>query len=170
VTARWTVLACGDPARGDDALGLVAVELLGREDRHDARVRCVGQLLPDDLVAALAAGPCVVVDAVRGIGAGDLVEMPLRDLVSGDGPIPASSHALPLPMVVGLAEALGADIDNATFIGIGGGSFALGEGVGFAAWRGARACAAAIERHLHAADETFDADRIDVPLEVPSCA
>jgi hydrogenase maturation protease len=160
VTGRWTVLACGDPARGDDALGLVAVEMLDGEDRHDARIRCVGQLLPDDLVAALAGGPCLVVDAVRGIGAGDLIEIPLRDLISGDGPVPASSHALPLPMVIGLAEALGADIDNATFIGIGGGSFGLGEGVGFAAWRGARACAAAIERRIR---ETQEAP-------VPSCA
>ena len=162
MSARWTVLACGDPARGDDALGLVAVGLLAQVDRREARIRCVGQLLPDELVAALAGGPCIVVDAVRGIGAGDLVEMPLRDLIAGNGPIPASSHALPLPMVVGMAEALGADIDQALFIGIGGGSFGLGEGVGFAAWRGARACAAAIEHHLHDAE-----DRL--PTEVPVC-
>jgi hydrogenase maturation protease len=146
MTSRWTILACGDASRGDDGVAFVAVGRLGRDGAHGARVRRVGQLLPDDLVTALAEGPCVVVDAVHGIRPGDVVQMPLRRVAATGGPLPASSHALPIEIVIGLAEALGAVIDDGTFIGIGGEAFTLGPGLSPAAAYGATAGAAAIER------------------------
>jgi hydrogenase maturation protease len=148
MNARWTILVCGDPARGDDGAGLAAVDRLEPGRRVGVRVRRVSMLEPDDLVSALAAGPCIVVDAVRGVEPGQVVEIPLRRLAAVDGPVPASSHALPLETVIGLAEALGADIDDGTFIGIGGRWFGLGRGLTPAASRGLDACAGAIERTI----------------------
>jgi hydrogenase maturation protease len=130
VSGRWTVLVCGDASRGDDGAAIAAAARLEHGGFRTTRVRRVGQLEPDDLVSALAAGGrCLVVDAVRGVEPGRIVEVPLRRLTTSDGPQPASSHALPLEIVIGLAEALGADIDRAVFIGIGGRSFELGAGL-----------------------------------------
>ena len=121
-----TVFVCGDRHRGDDAAALLAADLLGQVLPEDVVLRRVGQLGPDDLVAASAAGRCLVIDAVRGIQPGTVVSMPLSELETG-GPSSASSHALPLPTVIALADALGADMTDATFIGIGGEEFELGE-------------------------------------------
>jgi hydrogenase maturation protease len=150
VSGRWTLLVCGDPARGDDGAALAAVDCLEPARRIGVRVRRVGQLEPDDLVAALATGHCIVVDAVRGVAPGNVVEVPLRRLAAADGPVPASTHALPLQVVIGIAEALGADIDEGTFIGIGGSTFELGSGISTRARRGLDACAGAIDRRIHA--------------------
>jgi len=123
-----TVLVCGDRHRRDDAAALCAADLLGQVIPDDVVVRRVGQLGADDLVAASSAGRCVVIDAVRGIAPGTVVSMPLVDLETR-GPASASSHALPLPTVIALADALGADMDGGTFVGIGGEAFDLGEGL-----------------------------------------
>jgi len=123
-----TVLVCGDRHRRDDAAALYAADLLGQVIPDDVVVRRVGQLGADDLVAASSAGRCVVIDAVRGIAPGTVVSMPLVDLEIR-GPASASSHALPLPTVIALADALGADMDGGTFVGIGGEAFDLGEGL-----------------------------------------
>jgi Ni,Fe-hydrogenase maturation factor len=106
-----TVFVCGDRHRRDDAAALRAADLLGRVITEDVVVRRVGQLGPDDLVAASSAGRCLVVDLESG------------------GPASASSHALPLPTVIALADALGADMEGGTFVGIGGEEFELGEGL-----------------------------------------
>ena len=123
-----TVFVCGDRHRRDDAAALRAADLLGQVLPADVVLRRVGQLGPDDLVAASATGRCLVIDAVRGIPPGTVVTMPLADLETG-GPSSASSHALPLPTVIGLADVLGADMTGATFVGIGGEEFELGEGL-----------------------------------------
>jgi hydrogenase maturation protease len=150
VSGVRTILVCGDPARGDDGAALAAVARLGLIRRPAVRVRVVGQLEPDDLVAALVEGPCVVVDAVRGVEPGRIVEMPLRDLADPGGPQPASSHALPIGTVIGLAEALGADVGRGAFVGIGGGRFELGGGLSAAVENGLDRAAATIERRIHA--------------------
>jgi hydrogenase maturation protease len=125
MTGRWTVLVCGDRSRGDDGAALVAMDRLAPALPPSVDVRRVGQLDPVDLVDALAAGRCVVLDAVRGVPPGQVVGAPLAELGHG-GPSSASTHALPLPTVVGLADALGADLDAACFLGIGGDRFELG--------------------------------------------
>lgn len=146
---RWTVLACGDPNRGDDGAALAAVDRLTRTGAADARIRRVGMLEVDHVIDALAAGHCVVVDAVRGVEPGTVVELPLARLAGGSsGLIPASSHALPLAETIRLAELLGADLERGMFVGIGGRSFELGAELSEAAAWGATAAAVAMERIL----------------------
>jgi hydrogenase maturation protease len=125
---RATVLVCGDRHRQDDAAALVAADRLSETLPADVVVKRVGQLGADDLVTATSAGRCLVIDAVCGIGPGALVSMPLSELAVG-GPASASSHALPIPTAIALAEALGADMARGTFVGIGGAMFGLGEGL-----------------------------------------
>jgi hydrogenase maturation protease len=148
VTGRCTVLVLGDSARGDDGAAAAAVARLAPIGRASVRVRHVGQLGPDDLVEALVEGRCVVVDAVRGIDPGSVVELPLRRLAAAGGPQPASSHALPVETVIGLAEALGADLDRGAFVGIGGSLFDLGAGLSPAVEHGLTEAAAAIGRTI----------------------
>jgi Ni,Fe-hydrogenase maturation factor len=101
-------------------VAIAALERLPAELAGRVVVRRVGMLEPDDLVAATRGGSCVVLDAVHGVEPGSLVELPVAALAALDAPAPASSHALPLDVVIGLAEALGADLDAATFLGMGG--------------------------------------------------
>jgi hydrogenase maturation protease len=126
MTGRWTVLVCGDRSRGDDGAAHAAIDRLVARLPRAVEVRRVGQLDPADLVAALRHGSCLVVDAVRGVGPGAIVGMPLAQ-VGSSGPSSASSHALPIGTVVALAEALGGDIARGRFLGIGGERFELGE-------------------------------------------
>ena len=144
---QTTVFVCGDRHRRDDAAALCAADLLGQVIPDDVVVRRVGQLGADDLVAASSAGRCVVIDAVRGIAPGTVVSMPLVDLETR-GPASASSHALPLPTVIALADALGADIESGTFVGIGGEEFDLGEGLSPRVEQALDAFVAAITRTL----------------------
>jgi hydrogenase maturation protease len=144
----WTVLACGDANRGDDGAALVAIEHMPRRLPPGVKVRHCSQLEPDELVAALLGGPCIVIDTVHGVPPGALVELPLRDLLSGDGPTPASSHALPMPIIVGLAAALGAPLDRGCFIGIGGATFGLGDSLSPAVAAGIDIWVRTILRHL----------------------
>jgi hydrogenase maturation protease len=148
MSARCTVLVCGDASRGDDGAGIAAIGRLPVNRRRRAHVRSVGQLEPDDLVEALRTGDCIVVDAVRGIEPGLVIEVPLRRLAETDGPQPASSHALPLEIVIGLAEALGAEIDHAAFVGIGGRDFELGTGLSAPVEAALDRAAGAIDRRI----------------------
>jgi hydrogenase maturation protease len=129
MSTTWTILACGDASRGDDGAAIAALERLPAELSARLVIRRVGMLEPDDLVSATSGGSCMVLDAVHGIEPGTVVELPVAALAALDAPAPASSHALPLEVVIGLAEALGADLDAATFLGIGGADFALGRGL-----------------------------------------
>lgn len=149
MSGRWTILVCGDASRGDDGAAIAAVARMSRGDPPGTRVRRVGQLEPDDLVRAVSGGGrCIVVDAVRGIDPGRIIEVPLQALAAHDGPQPASSHALPLEIVIGLAEALGAEMDHAVFVGIGGRCFELGTGLSPIVERALDAAAAAIDRRI----------------------
>jgi hydrogenase maturation protease len=121
-----TILVCGDPSRGDDGAALAGVARLPAAVALRVTVRNVGRLEPDELVAATARGACLVLDAVRGVEPGSVVELPLADLLADEAPTPATSHAVPFGLVIGLAEALGADLGEATFLGIGGEDFTLG--------------------------------------------
>jgi hydrogenase maturation protease len=133
---RWTVLVCGDRSRGDDGAALDAAAALPIELGPGVEVRAVGQLDAGDLTTALTAGRCLVLDAVRGARPGEVVNMPLARVGELTGPIPASSHAMPLATIVAIAEALGADVDRGTFVGIGGTSFELGRPLSRAVRRG----------------------------------
>ena len=136
MTSSCTVLVLGDAMRGDDGAALLAARQLEVAAIPDCRIRRVGQLGPDDLVAALAEGPCLVLDAVRGIAPGEVVELPLARVADAAGPQPASSHALPPGVIVRLAAVLGAPLEAGTFLGIGGERFELGDGISPAVRRG----------------------------------
>ena len=142
---RIRVLACGESARGDDAAGFLAADLLrawfdGVEPppsamadtvealRRSTEVEKVGQLEPDELLALDPDDPLVVIDAVSGPEPGTLVRRPLADLASG-GPAPRSSHMLPLRDVLGLVQTLRGSLPRGTFVGLGGSSFGLGDPV-----------------------------------------
>jgi hydrogenase maturation protease len=150
VNDGWTVLVCGDRLRGDDGAAIAAVERLPRRLRAEILIRLCSQLGPDQLVAALLSGPCLVLDTVHGVAPGTLLELPLARLLAGDGPTPASSHALPMPMVVGLAAALGAPLEDGAFLGIGGTALDSGERLSPAVEAGLATYVAAIVAHLRA--------------------
>jgi len=145
--ARWTVLVLGDAMRGDDGAALLAADPLDATAAPHT-IRRVGMLGPEDLVTALADGPCLVLDAVRGITPGDVVELPLDRVADAGGPQPASSHALPAGTIVRLAEALGARLEAGTFLGIGGERFELGDPISPAVRRGLAGYKRAIARRL----------------------
>lgn len=148
MTEAWTVLACGDASRGDDGAALAALERLPHRLPASIQLRACGLLEPGELVAALLSGPCLLLDSVHGVEPGSVVELPLARLLSGDDPIPASSHALPMPIIIGLAEALGAPLGRGSFLGIGGASFGLGQPLSPAVEAGLDAYARAIADHL----------------------
>ena len=123
----WTVLVCGDRGGGDDGAALAAVERLPRRLRSVIRIRSCGQLGPDELVSALLSGPCLILDTVHGAVPGTLIEMPLVKLLSGGGPSRSSGYTSPMPIVVGLAESLGAPLEAGAFLGIAGACYSRGE-------------------------------------------
>ena len=150
MASGWTVLVCGDRLHGDDGAALAAVERLPRRLRAEIRIRPCDGLGNDELLAALLSGPCLVLDTVHGITPGTVVEVPLDRLLSGEVPAPASSHALPMPIVVGLASALGAHLGDGAFLGIGGTGLDVGERLSPVVDAGLDAYVATIVGHLRA--------------------
>jgi len=122
---RVTLLVCGEPMRGDDALALEAVRALDAPARAGADVREVGQLSPDELLDAPE--PVIVVDAVSGPEPGELVDLPLAALAETNGPAPraSSSHALPLATAVALSVRLRGAPPEGRFLGLAGASYGL---------------------------------------------
>ena len=134
MTSRVPVFVCGERARGDDAAGFAAVDLLPPGLRERAEVVPVGQLDILFLMDLPADAPCVVVDAIAGLQAGEVWVRPLAALVdraralqaSGRAPEPRSSHELPLEQVLALAATLRDAPPAGTFVGIGGTCFDVG--------------------------------------------
>jgi hydrogenase maturation protease len=124
---RVTVLVCGEPLRGDDAVADALVRALPPSTLRLGEVCHVGGLMPDDLMAA--GSPVIVVDAVHGLPAGTVVDLPLSALpeLAAVGVTPASSHALPLPTVLGIVERLAGTLPEGRFIGVAGDDFRLGD-------------------------------------------
>ncbi len=129
------ILVCGEIARGDDAVGLVAIDLLAPRTLALARVTPVGQLDVLSLLDLPADQPCVVVDAIHGQEPGEIWTCPLEALVdraraldgAGRRPEPRSSHELPVEAVLALAATLRAAPLAGVFVGVGGAVFELGE-------------------------------------------
>jgi len=159
VTGRVPVFVCGEPARGDDAAGFAAVELLPAEVRARAEIREVGRLDVLFLLDLPTEEACVVVDAVAGIEPGEVWVRPLPALVgraraladAGRAPEPRSSHELPLEQVLALAATLRDAPPAGMFVGIGGSCWDVGTPLTEAVVAGlpefAAAIAAAIEAH-----------------------
>lgn len=123
---RVTLLACGEPMKGDDAVAARIVGLLPATTRSLADVCHVDALMPDDLMGAT--GPMILVDAVHGLPAGSVIDVPidaLGELVEA-GVAPGSTHALPLPMILGLVEQMAGRLPEGRFIGVAGAGYGLG--------------------------------------------
>ncbi len=123
---RVTLLVCGEPMRGDDAVAEQIVGSLPATTRSLTEVCHVGALMPDDLIGAGA--PVILVDAVHGLPAGSVIDLPidsLAELVEG-GVAPGSTHALPLPMVLGIVEQLAGSLPEGRFIGVAGAAYGIG--------------------------------------------
>jgi hydrogenase maturation protease len=131
---RVPIFVCGEPARGDDAAGFAAVDLLVPDLRERVEVVPVGQLDILFLMDLPAGAPCVVVDAVAGLTPGEVWVRPLAALVdrsralhaSGRAPEVRSSHELPLEQVLDLAATLRDAPPAGVFVGIGGACFDVG--------------------------------------------
>lgn len=132
---RVPVFLCGEPARGDDAAAFLAADLLPPEAAARARIERAGQLDALLLMDLPTDAPCVVVDAVAGVGAGVLWVRPLGDLVAlgreraadGGRTEPRSSHELPVEQVLALAAVLRSAPPRGWFVGIGGLRFGHGD-------------------------------------------
>jgi len=145
------LFVCGEPRRGDDAAAFAAVECLSSSALQGVEVRRVGQLSPEDLVALGPNDACLIVDAVAGVPPGSVVRRDLASLLTpGDGPAPRSTHALPIPDVLGLAAELRGDLPRGAFLGIGGEAFGIGAGLSSSVDRALPAFVAAIEAELAA--------------------
>ena len=135
MSSRVSIFVCGERARGDDAAGFAAVDLLPPDLRERADVVPVGQLDILFLMDLPASTPCVVVDAVAGLAARRGLGPPARDAggslpapcrSAGRAPEPRSSHELPLEQVLALAATLRDAPPAGTFVGIGGTCFDVG--------------------------------------------
>ncbi len=134
MTSRVPIFVCGERARGDDAAGFAAVDLMPPELHERSEVVPVGQLDILFLMDLPADAPCVVVDAVAGLRPGEVWVRPLATLVdraralqaAGRAPEPRSSHELPLEQVLALAATLRDAPPAGTFVGIGGSCFDVG--------------------------------------------
>ncbi len=151
---RVRLLVCGNGERGDDGAALAAVAgLLGDLPADLLAVlevrRCEGLQLEDllDLPDGMA---CVIVDAALGLAPGTIATIPLEDLPDRDaafGPVPRSSHVLPIGQLVAIAAVMRGPVDG-TFVAIGGRSFGFGRGLGRSVRAGLPAYRAAIEAAL----------------------
>ena len=110
IRARVPVFVCGEPDRGDDAVGFAAAgELLAMAGPLAARAEVieVGRLDAAHLLDVPEGTGCVVVDAVAGLAPGELWVRPLATLAERPPPrarnAPRSSHVLPIEGAVALA-------------------------------------------------------------------
>lgn len=124
------VLVCGSADRGDDGAALSAIAhvlpLLDRDVSLRMEVRRCPQLDAADLIDVRADEACLVLDTVVGVEAGQVVELPLDELVHATAVAPRSSHALPIHQVAGIAEAVRGGLPAGLFVGIGGKWFGFG--------------------------------------------
>jgi hydrogenase maturation protease len=126
MSASVRILACGAIDRGDDGAALLAVRRLPATARRAACVEEIGQLSAEHLLGS-PGSRTVVVDCVRGVPAGSIVELPLGELPALEASLRVTStHALSAGGAVGLAAALGGIGSQDRFLGIGGESFVVG--------------------------------------------
>ena len=122
------VLVCGSPDRGDDGAGLAALARLVATLPSDVRVRTVGRLEVDDLLAVPIQAGVVIVDTATGVDPGRIVRLPLRGLVGREtGLRLRSSNALAVPEVIGLAEMIHRRPLVGAVVAVGGLEFGLGD-------------------------------------------
>ena len=121
------VLVCGSPDRGDDGVAVAAAAMIRDQLPDGVRMRTVGQLDIDDLLAVPAAVGVVIVDAASGLRPGQIVDLPLTGLIGRPERLrPRSSHAVGLPEVVALAELIQGRPVHGRIVAVGAVEFGLG--------------------------------------------
>jgi len=124
------LLVCGSADRGDDgAAVLAAAHLLPRLEpqlRQLLEVRRCPLLEAADLIDVTPGQACVVLDTVVGVEAGEVVEVPLDELVRC-GIRLRSSGVLPIEHVVRITVATRGALPGGTLVGIGGKLFGSGQ-------------------------------------------
>ncbi len=147
---RAVVLVCGERTRGDDGAALVAVDRLPPDVLTLAEIRHVGALEVDDVVAIDQGTACLIVDAAIGLEPGAIVCGSLASLVEGRASLaaPRSSHVMTVSQVLSLAAIVRPGLPRGAFVGIGGSSFGLGEGLSAPVERGLPAFVGAIAAEI----------------------
>jgi hydrogenase maturation protease len=156
------VLVCGNPDRADDGAALCAVRSLVQRGAGRRRVefeRCA-ELDINHLLELPADEPVVIVDTAIGVRPGRVVTIPLDDLIDHPlGPAPRSSHALPINLVLGVANVLTATPLKGVFVGVGGADFGYGANLSAPVRR-------SLPRFIAAIDAAIDT----LPLAAPRAA
>jgi hydrogenase maturation protease len=144
------LLACAEPMRGDDALALAVLDALPATTRAMVEIRPVGQLMPDDLHGI--DGAVIVLDAVEGPPAGTVIDLPLSALSEAydRGISPASSHALPLPVTLGIVERLPGGMPDGRFLGVAAADYTLGAPLSPSVQEAVPDCAARVNHWVRA--------------------
>jgi hydrogenase maturation protease len=149
MSRRVRVLACGSFHGGDDAAALEAVRRLSAPARAAVSVEEVLQLSAEQLLGDPLETVRIVVDAVRGVAPGAIVELPLVELPALERRLgTASTHALGAGQAVALAAALGGVRAEDRFVGIGGASYAQGDTLSPTVAAALPALAGAIDRAI----------------------
>jgi hydrogenase maturation protease len=137
MTRAVALIVCGSALRGDDGAAIAPARAAARAFAGPVDLHEIGQLTPE-LLLELDGTPCVIVDMVRGIRPGQLVELPLAELSrlgrerargarAGTALRSATStHALPLEQTLALVEIVAGQVPVGTFVGIGGADVSAG--------------------------------------------
>lgn len=149
------VLVCGNLDRCDDGAALRAsstlLPTLNDPGAGGVEVHRCGQLDVQDLLDAPAGVPLIIVDTAAGIEPGRIVTLTFDELLSHPrGPVPHSSHALPIDQVIGISRELAAGDVNGLFVGIGGTDFGFGRSLSAPVHKALPDFAAAIEMAINA--------------------
>lgn len=118
------VLALGSALHRDDGAALAAARSL----RGELDVVLAGRPGPGLLELLDPATPTLVLDAVRGVEPGAIVELEL-DEVARHASVRTSSHGLGVAEALQLARSLGRPLPPGRFLGLGGERFDAGEGL-----------------------------------------
>ena len=149
------VLVCGTLDRCDDGAAIWASSMLMAELRAAGRdrleVRRCGQLDVQDLLDAPAGVPLVIADTAAGIEPGRIVTLTFDELLANPrGPVPHSSHALPIDQVIGISRQLADGDVHGRFVGVGGADFGFGRSLSPPVRKALPDFAAAIDAALQA--------------------
>lgn len=153
---RSLIIGYGNTLRGDDGVGPVVAEWVGRiVDAGRTRVLVRHQLTPELAEDVAAADRVIFVDAAADEPAGAVRVVELLDAAAGLG---ENSHAVNPAWLLRTARELYGRSPRAWAVIVGGADFSLAEALSPAARRGARQ---AVGRVLELLEEPTDARDVD---------
>jgi len=121
------ILVCGSAGGGDDGAGPAVVPIVQQRLPPDVRLKVVGLLEIDHLLAIPPGAGVVIVDAAIGIPAGQIVTLPIDGLVGSEDIQPRLSRALVFPEVLGFANMLRGTPLRGEIVAIGARQFGRGK-------------------------------------------